>query len=100
MASMNTLEQQLARLDKKPEPPAKGTTAPKRAPKAKAPAAATVRQAETRAADKVHIGAWLHRDFKRGLKIVQAQTDEDVQTILARLLNAEFRARKIPVVEM
>jgi hypothetical protein len=47
----------------------------------------------------VHIGAWLHRDFRRGLKLIQAQTDEEVQDILARLLNAEFRARKIPVVE-
>jgi hypothetical protein len=47
----------------------------------------------------VHIGAWLPRDFKRGLKMVQAQTDEDVQAILARLLNAEFQKRKIPVVQ-
>ena len=59
-----------------------------------------VRQAQTRAAERVHIGAWLPRDFKRRLKLVQAQTDEDVQTILARLLNAEFRAREIPEVKI
>lgn len=75
-------------------PPAK----PKRAAKAKAVAPATARQAKERAAEKVHIGAWLPRDFKRSIKLLQAQTDEDLQAILARLLNAEFQKRKIPVV--
>jgi hypothetical protein len=96
---MDTLEQQLARLQPKPEAPANDTPAQQPRARSKPPAPATLRQAQTRVAEKVHIGAWLHRDFKRGMKLVQAQTDEDVQTILARLLNAEFRARKIPVVE-
>lgn len=97
---MNTLEQQLARLQPKPAPAANDATEPKkRRAKGKEPAPATVRQAKARKVERVHIGAWLPRDFKRGLKLVQAQTDEDVQTILARLLNAEFRARKLPVVE-
>jgi hypothetical protein len=100
MGSMNTLEAQLERLKPTAQPavsvpPAKA----KRAGKAKAVAPATERQAKARAAEKVHIGAWLPRDFKRGLKMVQAQTDEDVQAILARLLNTEFQKRKIPVVQ-
>src|ERR1700750_940809 len=99
MARMDTLEQQLARLPPKPEALANDTPAPQQRAKTKPPAPATLRQAQARATEKVHIGAWLHRDFKRGLKLVQAQTDEDLQTILARLLNAEFRARKIPVVQ-
>jgi hypothetical protein len=58
-----------------------------------------VRQAKQRAAEKVHIGAWLPRGFKRAIKLLQAETDEDLQAILARLLNAEFQKRKIPVVQ-
>jgi hypothetical protein len=97
---MNTLEQQLARLQPKPQPVKSEPPARKSSVKSSKEAApATVRQAKKRAAEKVHIGAWLPRDFKRGLKMVQAQTDEDVQTILARLLNAEFQKRKIPVVQ-
>jgi hypothetical protein len=49
--------------------------------------------------NKVHIGAWLHKDFKRSLLLVRAQTGEDVQTIIARALNAEFRAHNVPIVE-
>jgi hypothetical protein len=91
---MDTLERQLERLKPQPEPP----PATKPGARSKAAAPATVRQAKQRAAEKVHIGAWLPKGFKRGLKMVQAQTDEDLGVILARLLNAEFQKRKIPVV--
>ncbi len=48
---------------------------------------------------KTHIGAYLHPDFKRSLRLVQAQTDEDAQTLIARALNELFRAHNVPVVD-
>lgn len=58
------------------------------------------RAAETPACrvGRVHIGAYLPADFKASLRLVQAQTGEDTQTILARALNDIFRAHKVPVV--
>jgi hypothetical protein len=48
---------------------------------------------------KVHIGAYLNPDFKRGLRMVQAVTGEDIQGLLARALNDLFRAHNVPVVD-
>jgi len=48
---------------------------------------------------KTHIGAYLSPDFKRSLRLVQAQTGEDVQQLLARALNELFRAHNVPVVD-
>jgi hypothetical protein len=48
---------------------------------------------------KVHIGAYLNPDFKRGLRMVQAVTGEDIQGLLARALNELFRAHNVPVVD-
>jgi len=48
---------------------------------------------------KTHIGAYLHPDFKRSLRLVQAQTGEDVQELLARALNEIFRAHNVPVID-
>ncbi len=48
---------------------------------------------------KIHIGAYLHPDFKRSLRLVQAQTGEDVQQLVARALNELFRAHNVPVVD-
>lgn len=48
---------------------------------------------------KVHIGAYLHPDFKRSLRLVQAQTGEDTQTIIARALNELFRGHNVPVID-
>ena len=101
MATMTALEQKLAALNNAPpETVAKPDSAPKIAArkaagkgKAKAPPQEISRE------DKVHIGAWLHKDFKRSLLLIRAETGEDVQTIIARALNAEFRARKVPMVE-
>lgn len=48
---------------------------------------------------KIHIGAYLHPDFKRSLRLVQAQTGEDVQTLVIRALNNLFSAHNVPVVD-
>jgi hypothetical protein len=47
---------------------------------------------------KIHIGVHLPSDFKRSLRLVQAQTGEAMQTIVARALNELFRAHNVPVV--
>jgi hypothetical protein len=48
---------------------------------------------------KAHIGAYLHPDFKRSLRLIQAQTGEDVQSLIAKALNDLFRAHNVPVIE-
>jgi hypothetical protein len=48
---------------------------------------------------KIHIGAYLHPDFKRSLRLVQAQTGEDVQTLVIRALNNLFSTHNVPVVD-
>ncbi len=73
-----------------PVPPAPvGTEATPRAAAYKAPS----REGKT------HIGAYLHPDFKRSLRLVQAQTGEDVQQLIARALNELFRAHNVPVID-
>jgi len=48
---------------------------------------------------KVHIGAYLHPDFKRSLRMVQAQTGQDIQALLAVALNDLFRGHNVPVID-
>ena len=48
---------------------------------------------------KAHIGAYLHPDFKRSLRLVQALTGVDTQTLIARALNELFRAHNVTVVD-
>jgi len=48
---------------------------------------------------KIHIGAYLHPDFKRSLRLVQAQTGDDVQALIAKALNDLFRAHDVPVID-
>jgi hypothetical protein len=48
---------------------------------------------------KIHIGAYLHPDFKTSLRLVQARTGKDIQTLLARALNELFRAHNAPVID-
>ncbi len=48
---------------------------------------------------KTHIGAYLPPDFKRSLRLVQAQTGEDVQSLIAKALNDLFRAHNVPVID-
>jgi len=47
----------------------------------------------------IHIGAYLHPDFKTSLRLVQARTGKDIQSLLADALNELFRAHNAPVVE-
>jgi hypothetical protein len=48
---------------------------------------------------KIHIGAYLHPDFKTSLRLVQARTGKDIQALLADALNELFRAHNAPVVD-
>jgi len=48
---------------------------------------------------KIHIGAYLHPDFKRSLRMVQAQTGKDIQALVALALNDLFRGHNVPVVD-
>jgi hypothetical protein len=50
-------------------------------------------------AGKAHIGAYLDMNFRRGLRMVQAQTDKDMQQLIADALNDMFRKYNVPVVE-
>jgi antitoxin-like ribbon-helix-helix protein len=47
---------------------------------------------------KVHVGAYLPAGFKRGIRMLQATTGEDLQSILARALNEQFRLHNLPEV--
>jgi hypothetical protein len=98
--TMNTLElqQKLAALNSKPPPKPPAEEPASSPPKTRIRRAAAV-SPDTGRENKAHIGAWLHKDFKRSLLLVRAQTGEDVQTIIARALNAEFRAHNVPVVD-
>jgi hypothetical protein len=51
-------------------------------------------------AGKVHIGAYLPGEFKKSLRLVQAQSGEDTQTLIARALNDLFRAHNVPVIDL
>ena len=46
----------------------------------------------------MHIGAYLPPDYKSRIRMLQAATAEDLQTILARALNEEFRRHGLPEV--
>jgi hypothetical protein len=46
----------------------------------------------------VHLGAYLPADFKSGVRMLQAVTDEDFQSMLARMLNEQFRLHGLPEV--
>ena len=48
---------------------------------------------------KVHVGAYLPSGFKSSLRLVQAQTGEDTQTLIARALNEMFRGHNVPVID-
>src|SRR5271166_5933414 len=48
---------------------------------------------------KTHIGAYLHPDFKRSLRLVQAQTGKDMQALIAQALNDLFRDHNVTVID-
>jgi hypothetical protein len=64
------------------------------APAAQAQAPAT-HKAPSRGG-KVHIDAYLDPNFKRSLRLVQAQTGKDVQSLIARALNDLFQRTQRP----
>jgi hypothetical protein len=72
------------------------------APGAAAPGTAASRPAPAKAPSReglIHIGAYLHPDFKSSLRLVQARTGKDIQSLLADALNELFRAHNAPVVD-
>ena len=88
MTKMNAIQAQLER--------AASPTPPKAANTSTAPRSA----ATTASRDgKTHIGAYLSPGFKKSLRLVQAETGEDTQTLIARALNELFRSHKVPVVD-
>lgn len=48
---------------------------------------------------KAHIGAYLSPEFRKSMRMVQAQTDKDMQALIAESLNDLFRKYNVPVVD-
>jgi len=89
MASkMADIQRQLERTSGRAPDALNGTEPPRRAPS----------EAPSREG-KIHIGAYLHPDFKTSLRLVQARTGKDLQGLLADALNELFRFYNVPVVE-
>ena len=90
------IQQQLERAGGSKRP-----TAVPAEPLAPAPAApiAPVKAKAPSREGKIHIGAYLHPDFKRSLRMVQAQTGLDIQALLAVALNDLFRGHNVPVID-
>lgn len=90
MSKFSAIQQQLEKASghKAPDAPA-AAPAPNGTAKPKAPSRE----------GKAHIGAYLHPDFKRSLRLIQAQTGEDVQSLIAKALNDLFRAHNVPVID-
>jgi hypothetical protein len=86
-----SLEKTSGKLQAPAQPPAPATAAA--SPEVRSTYKATSREG------KIHIGAYLHPDFKRSLRLVQAQTGEDVQTLVVRALNNLFSTHNVPVVD-
>ena len=47
----------------------------------------------------MHVGAYLNPNFKRSLRLVQAQSGKDVQSLIARALNDLFAMHNFPVID-
>lgn len=94
MSKFTTIQRQLEQASGR-----KATVAPATAQPPAVPAnTATTYKAPSREG-KTHIGAYLPPDFKRSLRLVQAQTGEDVQSLIAKALNDLFRAHNVPVID-
>ena len=91
MSKMSALREQLDRST-----PA---AAPRVPANADAPASAPAAKRSPTRDGKVHIGAYLPAAFKRSLRMVQAQTDRDVQTLVAEALNELFHKHQVPKVD-
>jgi hypothetical protein len=94
MSKVSALQASLEKTSNKPQASAHSTPAVAAAPSA----ARSAYKAPSREG-KIHIGAYLHPDFKRSLRLVQAQTGEDVQTLVVRALNNLFSTHNVPVVD-
>ena len=46
----------------------------------------------------MHLGAYLHPDFKKGILMLRVATGEDFQTLLARMLNEQFQLHGLPII--
>jgi hypothetical protein len=91
MSKMTALKQQLERSNPQPEA-VKAQTSANTAP----PPAVT--RAPSRDG-KVHVGAYLAPGFKSSLRLVQAQTNKDVQSLVAEALNELFHKYQVPQVD-
>jgi hypothetical protein len=96
MSKVSALQASLEKTSGKATPGAVHSSAS--TPRAAQAAASGAYKAPSREG-KVHIGAYLHPDFKRSLRLVQAQTGEDVQTLVTRALNNLFATHNVPVVD-
>jgi hypothetical protein len=68
-------------------------------PVAVAPPIPTIKAKAPSREGKIHIGAYLNPDFKRSLRMVQAQTGKDMQELIALALNDLFRGHNVPVID-
>ena|ERR1700729_1975911 len=75
------------------------TVAPEPVTAAVPPTAPTVKAKAPSREGKIHIGAYLNPDFKRSLRMVQAQTGKDMQELIALALNDLFRGHNVPVID-
>lgn len=67
---------------------------------AKMEVTATDRKEATGSRDgKAHIGAYLDPAYRKSLRMVQAQTDQDLQQLLSEALNDLFRKYNVPVLD-
>ncbi len=103
MSKFSAIQQQLEKASGRKRtadvaaPPVAAPMTPPALVEAPRPAAASYKAPSREG--KIHVGAYLNPDFKRSLRLVQAQTGEDVQRLLARALNELFRAHNVPVVD-
>jgi len=74
--------------------PAPVTVVTEEAPRSKAAI-----MVEASRAGKVHVGGYFHPQVKKSLRMIQLQTDQDLQTLILRALNDLFRAYNVPVVD-
>jgi hypothetical protein len=100
---MSTLAEMQKRLERAagvtrastPEPsPAPVTPVAEERPKSKA-----ALMVEASREGKVHVGGYFHPQVKKSLRMIQLQTDQDLQTLILRALNDLFRAYNVPVVD-
>ncbi|MGO9005297.1 MAG: ribbon-helix-helix domain-containing protein [Beijerinckiaceae bacterium] len=92
------IQAQLERAGGSKRPPAAPQPVAVAPPAPAAPAVPAKSKAPSREG-KIHIGAYLHPDFKRSLRMVQAQTGQDMQALLALALNDLFRGHNVPVID-